>query len=85
MKILYVTPHPNVKYSEGNVNYAMKNLTKEELAEGIRRIARDYYSVPNIVKRSFTNTNYSPYRIFIKVMRNISVRKFYFTEKLTIG
>ncbi len=73
------------KYGEGNVNYTMKNLTEKELAEGIRRIARDYYSIPNIVKRSFTNTNYSPYRIFIKVMRNISVRKFYLTEKLTIG
>ena len=73
------------KYGEGNVNYAMKNLTEKELAEGIRRLARDYYSIPNIVKRSFTNTNYSPYRIFIKAMRNISVRKFYFTEKLTIG
>ena len=70
------------KYGEGNVNYTMKNLTKEELREGIKRIARDYYSLPNIVKRSFTNTNFSPYRIFIKIIRNISIRKFYLSEKL---
>jgi radical SAM superfamily enzyme YgiQ (UPF0313 family) len=70
------------KYGEGNVNYSLENLTVEELKEGIKRIARDYYSLPNIIKRSFTNTNYSPYRIFIKIIRNISVRKFYLTEKL---
>jgi len=70
------------KYGEGNVNYSMENLTEEEVKEGIKRIARDYYSLPKIIKRSFTNTNYSPYRIFIKIIRNITVRKFYLTEKL---
>lgn len=70
------------KYGEGNVNYSMKNLTEEELMDGIKRIAGEYYSLPNIIKRSFTNTNYSPYRVFIKIIRNISVRKFYLTEKL---
>lgn len=70
------------KYGEGNVNYSMKNLTEEELMDGIKRIAGDYYSLLNIIKRSFTNTNYSPYRVFIKIIRNISVRKFYLTEKL---
>jgi len=73
------------KYGEGNINYKMENLTDEELLEGIQRISRDYYSLPNVIKRSFTNTNYSPYRIFIKIIRNLSVRKFYLTEKLTIG
>ena len=63
----------------GNLDWG---LTEEELKEGIKRIARDYYSLPNIAKRSFTNTNYSPYRIFIKAIRNMSVRKFYLTEKL---
>ena len=70
------------KYGEGNVNYSMKNLTEEELMDGIKRIAGEYYSLPNIIKRSFTNINYSPYRVFIKIIRNISVRKFYLTEKL---
>ena len=73
------------KYGEGNVNYKMENLTEEELMDGIKRISRDYYSLPNIIRRSFTNTNYSPYRVFIKIIRNVSVRKFYLTEKLTIG
>ena len=70
------------RYGEGNVNYKMSNLTEQELMDGIKRIARDYYSLPNVIKRSVTNTHFSPYRLLIKTMRNLSVRKFYFTEKL---
>jgi len=72
------------KYAEGQVNYTPKNLTDKEIIEGIRKMAMDYYSIPNIIKRSFTNTNYNPYRVFVKFVRNTAVRKFYMTEKLTI-
>jgi len=71
------------KYNEGNVNYTLQRLTNEELLQGIETMAMDYYSPVKIVKRSFTNTNYSPYRVFIKLLRNISVRSFYIHEKLT--
>jgi len=72
------------RYHEGRVNYKPTSLTEEQIINGIRKMALDYYSIPNIIKRSFTNTNYSPYRVFVKFIRNASVRKFYLTEKLTI-
>lgn len=72
------------KYAEGQVTYEPKGLTKEEILEGIEKLAMDYYSISKIIKRSFSNTNYNPYRVFVKIIRNLSVRKFYMTEKLTI-
>ena len=72
------------KYAEGQVNYKPKGLTDKQIIEGIRKMAMDYYSITNIIKRSFTNTNHNPYRVFVKFVRNTSVRKFYMNEKLTI-
>jgi len=72
------------QYHEGKVNYKPKNLTDKQIVKGIQKMALDYYSIPNIVKRSFSNTNCSPYRVFVKLVRNISVRNFYLREKLTI-
>ena len=72
------------QYHEGKVNYKPKGLTDKQIIKGIQKMAMDYYSIPNIVKRCFSNTNYSPYRVFVKFVRNVSVRNFYLHEKLTI-
>ena len=72
------------KYHEGKVNYTPKGLTEKQIIDGIKEMALDYYSIPNVIKRSFTNTNYNPYKVFVKLVRNTSIRKFYLTEKLTI-
>lgn len=70
------------KYHEGHVNYTMTNLTKEQLHKGMRRMAMEYYSYPNIIKRSFSHTNHSLYRLFTKLSRSLIVRNFYIKEKL---
>lgn len=70
------------RYTEGNVNYKLKNITEQQLRDGIRRMALDYHSYPRIVQRTFSNTNYSPYRIFIKLTRNIIGRWFILHEKI---
>lgn len=72
------------QYHEGKVNYKPKGLSEKQILDGIRKMALEYYSIPNILKRSFTNTNYSPYRILVKFVRNTSIRRFYLNEKLTI-
>jgi radical SAM superfamily enzyme YgiQ (UPF0313 family) len=69
-------------YEEGKVNYKLQGITEQELLNGIKKMALDFYSYPNLLKRSFSNTNYSAYRIFIKLIRNYAVRKFYTHEKL---
>jgi radical SAM superfamily enzyme YgiQ (UPF0313 family) len=71
------------RYTEGAVNYALENITDEELLQGIKRIALDFYSIPNIIKRSFQNNHYSPYHFLSKLVGNMSVRTFYKHEKLT--
>jgi radical SAM superfamily enzyme YgiQ (UPF0313 family) len=70
------------RYEEGKVNYRLQGLSEKELLGGIKKMALDFYSYPNLIKRSFSNTNYSAYRIFIKLIRNYAVRKFYTHEKL---
>ncbi len=72
------------RYGEGNVNYKLENLTEEQLLQGIKMMAMDYFSPPNCIRRSFMNTNMSLYRILIKLARNFSLRSFYMNEKLTI-
>ena len=70
------------RYEEGKVNYKLQDLNEKELLGGIKKMALDFYSYPNLIKRSFSNTNHSAYRIFIKLIRNYAVRKFYTHEKL---
>jgi radical SAM superfamily enzyme YgiQ (UPF0313 family) len=70
------------RYEEGKVNYKLQDLTEKELLGGIKKMALDFYSYPNLIRRSFSNTNHSAYRIFIKLIRNYAVRKFYTHEKL---
>ena len=69
------------QYGEGRVNYNLKNMTKEELLAGIKKMAMDYYSIPNIIKRSVRHT-YNPSLMLMKLIRNYSVRSFYIQEKL---
>jgi radical SAM superfamily enzyme YgiQ (UPF0313 family) len=70
------------RYEEGKINYKLQGLSEAELLGGIRNMALDFYSIPQVIKRSFTNTNFSAYRVFVKLVRNLSVRKFYMSEKL---
>jgi len=72
------------QYHEGKVNYKPVNLTDEQIIEGIKKMALDYYSIKRIIQRSFTNTNHSFIRVIYKLLSNLAVRKFYLTEKLTI-
>ncbi|MDO8956052.1 MAG: hypothetical protein Q7W38_04325, partial [Deltaproteobacteria bacterium] len=45
------------KYNFKNVVFHPKQMTKEELEEGFWKAARNFYSIPSIIKRnSFNNT-----------------------------
>jgi radical SAM superfamily enzyme YgiQ (UPF0313 family) len=70
------------RYTEGYVNYKPLNMTADELLEGMKAIALEYYSLPNIMKRSVRNNNHSLYRFIGKLTRNLGVREFYRKEKL---
>jgi radical SAM superfamily enzyme YgiQ (UPF0313 family) len=72
------------RYEEGKVNYKPEKLTEEELLEGIRYVARDYFSVKQSLKRSFNKYHLNPINGIISFMGNISLRHFYKYEKLDI-
>ncbi|RLF34310.1 MAG: B12-binding domain-containing radical SAM protein, partial [Thermoplasmata archaeon] len=38
------------KYTEGHVNFIPKNMTQEQLLQGMKKIATEFYSYPNIIK-----------------------------------
>lgn len=72
------------QFGEGNVNYKIQGLSEEELLNGIKYMALDYYSVPHIINRSFRHTDGSLFRFFVKLVRGFAVRSFYINEKITI-
>ena len=76
-----ITNYDWSRYEEGKVNYKPKNMTQEELLEGIQRIAMDFYSVKNCFKRSFNVRPKTPSTIFSALLTNLSIRSFYKREK----
>ncbi|MDG6229654.1 MAG: radical SAM protein [Candidatus Thermoplasmatota archaeon] len=76
-----ITNYDWSQYEEGKVNFKPKNMTPDELLDGIRRIAMDFYSVRNSVKRSFNVRPRTPSMIFSATLTNLSIRSFYKREK----
>ena len=77
-----ITNYDWSRYEEGKVNYKPTKLTEEELLEGIRYIAREFFSVKQSFKRSFQYNN--PIRGIPIFFANLSLRYFYRNEKLDI-
>ena len=63
------------------LNLMLKKLTQEELIDGIKRIAFDFYSIKSIFRRSFLNKELNPINSFSRFISNMSIRSFYYREK----
>ena len=72
------------KYAEGNVNYKPLMMTEQELLDGITYIAKDFFSIKQIFKRSFAHLPSSPKDALIVLAGNLALRYFYKNEKLSI-
>ncbi len=74
------------KYDEGNVNFIPKKMTREELHNGIRKIAREYFSYRNIFRRcirSFRGEGLKDlYRFVMRLGENLASRQYYLYDKL---
>jgi radical SAM superfamily enzyme YgiQ (UPF0313 family) len=79
-----ITSYDWSKYAEGNVNFKPKKMSEEELLQGIRSIAKDFFSVKSILKRSFDNNGFNPVKSFVIFVGNIGLRSFYKKEKFDI-
>jgi len=79
-----ITNYDWSRYEEGKVNYKPMKMTEEELLEGIRNIAREFFSIKNSFRRSFNKYNTNPIDSLKLFVGNIALRKFYKNEKLDI-
>lgn len=70
-------------YAEGRVNIKPKLMSEEELLEGTKRIALDFFSFKSSFKRSFCNNDLGLINSVIKFVSTISNRSFYRNEKFT--
>jgi len=68
-------------YEEGKVNFIPRNMTEEELLGGIQRIAMEFYSVKNNIKRAFKLRPFNPVKSLSAFLTNMSIRSFYKREK----
>jgi radical SAM superfamily enzyme YgiQ (UPF0313 family) len=58
------------KYTMRNVVFKPKNLTSEELLEGVKRMYIEFYSTQNTVKRVFRGFKLGLYPFFLVLVRN---------------
>jgi len=76
-----ITNYDWARYEEGKVNFIPNKMTEEELLEGIKRIAMDFYSIRSSLKRSFAVRPFNPIKVITTFLTNMSVRSFYKREK----
>jgi hypothetical protein len=56
-------------------------MTQDELIDGIKKIAFNFYSIKSIFRRSFLTKEINPITSFTKFISNMSIRSFYHREK----
>lgn len=80
-----ITSYDWSRYEEGKVNYKPVRMTEQELLDGITYIAKDFFSIKQIFKRSFNRYHLShPVDAVITFAGNLALRYFYRYEKLSI-
>lgn len=70
-----ITSYDWYRYTEGNVNFKPKNMTEEQLLEGIKKAASEYYSFSNSLRRCIGSNNLS-----IPIFKKKVVRNFFSTR-----
>jgi len=65
------------QYTESNVLFEPKNMTKEELYEGVRSMVENYYSFSNVARRTLDNHKLNLPRFVCKASYNLSNDRHY--------
>jgi radical SAM superfamily enzyme YgiQ (UPF0313 family) len=72
------------KYTMKNVVFKPKNMTAQELLDGVKQMYIEFYSIQNTVKRVFRSLRYGIYPFFLVLARNAVSninRRFLFKSK----
>jgi radical SAM superfamily enzyme YgiQ (UPF0313 family) len=72
------------RYQEGKINLKPKLMTEKELWDGTRRIALEFFSIKNCIKRSFISNDLNPVHIMIRLLSNMAGRSFNRNEKFNM-
>jgi radical SAM superfamily enzyme YgiQ (UPF0313 family) len=66
------------RYNQVDIVFQPKNMTVEELREGVRKVAKEFYSIPNIIRRNtkIFSTVKKPTAI-IPAGTNLTFRRYY--------
>ncbi|MBC7128632.1 MAG: B12-binding domain-containing radical SAM protein [Thermoplasmatales archaeon] len=70
------------KYTQAHIVYKPKNMTPEELLEGIKHVIRGFYSMKETIKRVYKSikmTKFAPYSLALPTI-NIAMRRYYWQE-----
>lgn len=69
------------EYNFGQVVFKPKNMTKKELEQGTWRIAKEFFSLKNIIIRCTKSLRYGFYPFIFITYKNLISRKFYYSWK----
>lgn len=72
------------RYQEGKINLKPKLMTEKELWDGTRRIALEFFSIKNCIKRSFVSNDLNPVNIMVRLLSNMAGRSFNRNEKFNM-
>jgi radical SAM superfamily enzyme YgiQ (UPF0313 family) len=76
------------RYNEAIVNIKPRQMTEEELYDGINNLSREYFSYLNILKRNIqvltTQDRFKLKHYIIRLIENLVTRSFYFNDKLRL-
>ncbi|MBC7081355.1 MAG: radical SAM protein [Thermoplasmatales archaeon] len=70
------------KYTQAHVVYQPKNMSPEELLEGMKHVIRGFYSMKETIKRVYRSikmTKFAPYSLALPTI-NIAMRRYYWQE-----
>lgn len=70
------------RYDEGKLNFRLENMTEQEFRDGMRMMAKEYFSYPNIFQRTFQKNSLSMYCMMRRFFGNVMLRSFYLNDKL---
>ncbi|RLF45175.1 MAG: B12-binding domain-containing radical SAM protein [Thermoplasmata archaeon] len=70
------------KYTQSNVVYYPKNMTPKELLEGTKKVIKGYYTMPQLLKRTYGNIRLSKLSptSFVLPSINVAMKRYYWRE-----
>lgn len=77
-----ITSYDWSRYQEGKVNITHPKMSEQDILQGIRRIALEFYSTKNTIRRTINGNGFNPNRLIRNLIGSAIAKSFYKREKL---